>query len=163
ETEFPMTREEDGSGGIEVSDIYRAPSRATQAVVELHLRWARGGEVRWRDVLLTETTAPSPRTVRLATVHFRPSGGRTPEDNCRMSEPFVAEAARRKADLVVLGETLTYPGLGKKYHEVAEPIPGPSTEYFGQLAKKNNIYIVPGLLERDGNVVYNVAVLIGPD
>ena len=41
----------------------------------------------------------------LATVHFRPSGGNTPADNCRMYEPLVAEAARRKADLVVLGET----------------------------------------------------------
>jgi predicted amidohydrolase len=163
ETEFPATREEDATGWTEVSDTYRAPSRATQAVVELHLRWARGGEVRWRGVSLTETEAPAPRIVRLATVHFRPSGGATPEDNCRMYEPFVAEAARQKADLVVLGETLTYPGLGKKYHEVAEPIPGPSTEYFGHLAKKHNIYIVPGLLERDGNLVYNVAVLIGPD
>ena len=80
-----------------------------------------------------------------------------------MYEPLVAEAARQKADLVVLGETLTYPGLGKKYHEVAEPIPGPSTEYFGRLAKKHNLYIVAGLLERDGHLVYNVAVLIGPD
>ena len=80
-----------------------------------------------------------------------------------MYEPLIAEAARQKADLVVLGETLTYVGLGKKYHEVAEPIPGPSTEYFGRLAKEHNMYIVPGLLERDGHLVYNVAVLIGPD
>jgi predicted amidohydrolase len=101
--------------------------------------------------------------VRLATVHFRPKGGKTPEDNCRMFEPFIAEAARQKADLVVLGETLTYVGLGKKYHEVAEPVPGPSTDYFGRLAKKHNLYLVPGLLERDDHLVYNVAVLIGPD
>ena len=80
-----------------------------------------------------------------------------------MVEPFIAEAARQGADLVVLGETLTYVGLGKKYHEVAEPIPGPSTDYFGRLARKHNLYIVPGLLERDGHLVYNVAVLIGPD
>jgi predicted amidohydrolase len=53
--------------------------------------------------------------------------------------------------------------MGKKYHEVAEPIPGPSTDYFGELAKKHNLYLVPGLLERDGHLVYNVAVLIGPD
>lgn len=163
ETEFPPTRGDDGSGWTEVSDTYRAPSRAARAVVELHLRWARGGEVRWRGASLAETTAPPPRTARLAAVHFRPSGGKTPEDNRRMYEPLIAEAARRKADLVVLGETLTYPGLDRKYHEVAEPIPGPSTEYFGRLAKEHNLYIVPGLLERDGDLVYNVAVLIGPD
>ena len=163
ETEFPTTRAADRQGWTEVSDTYQVPSRATQVVVELHLRWAPGAEVRWNNVSLTETDPPPARTVRLATVHFRPAGGRTPEDNCRMYEPFIAEAARQKADLVVLGETLTYVGLGKKYHEVAESIPGPSTDYFGRLAKKHNLYIVPGLLERDGHLVYNVAVLIGPD
>jgi predicted amidohydrolase len=163
ETEFPAAKATDPKGWTEVSDVYQAPSRATQAVVELHLRWASGGEVRWAGVSLTEAEAPAPRTVRLATVHFIPRGGKTPEDNCRLYEPLIAEAARQKADLVVLGETLTYPGLGKKYHEVAEPVPGPSTDYFGQLAKKHNLYIVPGLLERDGHLVYNVAVLIGPD
>jgi predicted amidohydrolase len=132
-------------------------------IVELHLRWTAGSEVRWGGVSLTETAAPAPRTVRLATVHYIPSRGKTPEDNCRQYEPLIAEAARQKADFVVLGETLTIVNLGKKYHDVAEPIPGPSTEYFGQLAKKHNLYIVPGLLERDGHLVYNVAVLIGPD
>jgi predicted amidohydrolase len=58
---------------------------------------------------------------------------------------------------------LTYVGLGKKYHEVAESIPGPSTDYFGELAKKHNLYLVPGLIERAGHLAYNVAVLIGPD
>jgi predicted amidohydrolase len=162
ETEFPTTRETDKQGWTTVSDSYRAPSTATQAIVELHLRWT-DGEVRWRDVSLAETTAPPPRKVRLATVHFTPRGGKTSGDNCRMFEPMIAEAARRKADLVVLGETLTYPDLGKKYDEVAESIPGPSTRYFSELAKKHHLYIVPGLIERDGNLIYNVAVLIGPD
>jgi predicted amidohydrolase len=163
ETEFPTTRDADAAGWVEVSDTYPAPTRATQAVVELHVRWAANSEVQWGGVALTETDAPRPRTVRLAAVHYRPQGGKTPADNCRQYEPLIAEAARQKADLVVLGETLTYVGLGKKYHEVAEPIPGPSTDYFGRLAKEQNLYIVPGLLERDGHLVYNVAVLIGPD
>jgi len=165
ETEFPKTWEgADGKGWTDVADVYQAPVRATQAIVELHLRWpAPYREVRWADVSLAETSKPMPRTVRLATVHFTPKGGKTPQDNCRQYEPLIAEAAHQKADLVVLGETLTYVGLGKKYADVAEPIPGPSTEYFGKLAKEHNLYLVPGLLERDGHLVYNVAVLIGPD
>src|SRR2546430_466687 len=55
----------------------------------------------------------APRTVRGAAVLSRPRGGRTREDNCRLYEPLIAEAAKQKADLVVLGETLTYYGLGK--------------------------------------------------
>jgi predicted amidohydrolase len=163
ETEFPTTREADRDGWAEVSDTYRAPARATQAVVELHLRWPTpGGVVRWAGVTFAETAPPAPRTVRLATVHFKPNG-KTPEENCRQYEPLVAEAARQKADLVVLGETLTYVGLGKKFPEVAEPVPGPSTDFFGRLAKKHNLHIVAGLVERDGPLVYNVAVLLGPD
>ena len=35
------------------------------------------------------------------------------------------------------------------FEEVAEPVPGPSTEYFCALAKKHNIYIVVGLVDRE--------------
>ncbi len=163
ETEFPAARSVSADGWTEVSDTYRAPSGATQAVIELHLQWAPNAEVRWGNVAVTETTPPPPRKVRLAAVHFMPKGGKTPLDNCRQYEPLITEAARQKADLVVLGETITEIRLGKKPHEVAEPIPGPSTDYFGTLAKKHNLYIVPWLVERDGHRVYNVAVLIGPD
>jgi predicted amidohydrolase len=148
EPEYPLDRDTDAKGWTSVSGIYRAPSKATQAVVELHLR---------------EVTPPPARKVRLAAVHFMPRGGKSPMDNCRMFEPFIADAAKQCADLVVLGETITYVGLGKSFADVAEPIPGPSTEYFCALAKKHKIYIVVGLVERDGHLIYNVAVLIGPD
>jgi predicted amidohydrolase len=164
ETEFPTTHEADAKGWTEIADTYEAPAKAAQAIIELHLRWPTpGGEVRWAGVSFAEVAPPQPRTVRLATVHYIPRGGKSPQDNCEQYAPFIATVAKQKADLVVLGETLTYVGLGKKYHEVAEPVPGPSTEYFGKLAKQHNLYIVAGLLERDGHLVYNVAALIGPD
>ena len=84
-------------------------------------------------------------------------------DNCRMFESLIADAARQRADLVVLPETLTFYGLGKSFDEVAESLPGPSTDYFGELAKKHNLYIVAGLVERDRHWIYNVAVMLGPD
>lgn len=163
ETEYPTTNGSNAAGWTQMSDSYRAPTKARQAIVELHAQWAPSSEVRWSGVTLAEVSPPPPRTVRLATVHFRPRGGKTPLDHCRLFEPFVAEAAKQTADLVVLGETLTYCGLGKSFAEVAEPIPGPSSEYFGQLAQKHNMYIVAGLVERAGHLLYNVAVLLGPD
>lgn len=163
ETEFPTPKGANADGWTELSDTYRAPSKATRAVVELHLQWATNSEVRWSGVSFTESVAPASRKVRLAAAHFRPSGGKTPMDNCRMYEPLVAEAARQKADLVVLGETVTHVGIGKSTQEIAEPIPGPSTEYFGQLAKKHNLHIVVSLDEREGHLIYNTAVLLGPD
>lgn len=163
EAEHPLDKETDANGWTEVSDTYRAPSKATQATIELHLQWASNAQVEWSDVSLEEVDPPTPRKVRLATVHFRPQGGKSPEGNCRLFAPLIAEAARQEADLVVLPETLTYFGTGLSFAQCAEAIPGPSTEYFGELARQHRIYIVAGLVEREKHLIYNVAVLMGPD
>ncbi|MBO0800466.1 MAG: carbon-nitrogen hydrolase family protein [Blastocatellia bacterium] len=163
EPEYPTDKSTDRQGWTEVSDTYRAPLKATQAVVELYLRWAPRGKVEWCNVSFTKSAPLPERNVRLAAAHFRPHGGKTPMDNCRQFEPLIAEAAGQRADLIVLPETLTYYGLGRSYVDVAEPIPGPSTTYFGELAKKYNLYIVAGLVERDRHLIYNVAVLLDPD
>jgi predicted amidohydrolase len=163
ETEFPVPGPVRPDGWTPMSEIYRAPKAATQMVVRLHLQWAANCEVRWADVSVTPSDPPPPRKVRLATAHFRPIGGKTALGNCKLYEPLIAEAGKQKADVIVLGETLTYAFVGKKMHEVAEMIPGPSTEYFGALAKQHNLYIVAGLVERDGHLIYNTAALIAPD
>lgn len=161
--EFPATKAARSDGWTEVSDTYLVPGHATQARVELHFQWAADASVEWSKVSLVETAAPAPRIVRLATIHFMPRGGKTPADNFRLSAPLIAEAARQKADLAVLGEVLPTAGLGKKNEEVAEPVPGPTTRRFGELARQHNLYLVFSLVERAGHLLYNAAVLIGPD
>ncbi len=161
--EYPIAEREMGDGWIEVSGTYRVPKLATQAKVTLFLKWAPGGRIAWSDVRVAETSPPSGRKVRLATIHYRPQGGKSAADNCRQFAPLIAKAAAQQADLVVLPETLTYYGMGKDYAAMSEPIPGPSTDYFGKLARQHDLYLVAGLLERDQHLVYNVAVLIGPD
>ena len=163
EPEYPGELNERADGWTEVTGTYRAPPKATRAVIELHLQWAANARVEWRDATLVETTPPPARLVRLAGIHYRPKGGKSPLENCREFEPLIAEAARQRADLVVLPETLTYYAMRRSYADCAEPVPGPSTEYFATLAKQHSLYIVAGLLERDGALVYNVAALIGPD
>jgi predicted amidohydrolase len=163
EAEHPPTRGAGTNGWTEISALYRVPSNAVSVRVELHLQWAPNAAVRWSAVSLAKAPPPEPRKVRLAAVHFRPTGGKTPMDNCRAYAPLVAEAARQRADLVVLGECVTYLNLGKTEAEVAEPIPGPATEYFGTLTRQHNLYLVASLNERAGHLIYNTAVLIGPD
>ncbi len=166
EPEYPRDRPEKGEsngGWVEVSGVYQAPQGATQARVELHLLGAPNGKVEWSDVAFLATEAPTPRKVRLASVHYRPRGAKTPMEACRQFARLIEEAARRKADLVVLGETLTYAGVGSSYADCAETIPGPSTDYFGELAKTHQLYVVAGLIERDRHQLFNAAVLIGPD
>jgi predicted amidohydrolase len=160
--EYPTEREAAG-GWAEFAAVYQAPGNARKAVVDLHLLWAPRGRVEWRDISLREAQAPQGRKVRLAAVHFRPVGGKTPEGNRLLFAPLIEKAAAQRADLVVLGETLTYYGLGRKPAETAEPVPGPSTEFFGELARKHNLYIVAGIFERDRHLVFNTAILMGPD
>ncbi len=161
--EYPADRAPGDDGWTEVSGVYRAPADARQATIELHLDWAESAKVEWSQISLAATSAPTPRKVRLATIHFIPTGKVSPADNCRQFAPLIAEAAKQKADLVVLPETLTHTNTGRTYAEAAEAIPGPSTDYFSALAKQYELHLVAGLLERAGHVVYNVAVLIGPD
>jgi predicted amidohydrolase len=59
-----------------------------------------------------------------------------------------------------LPEGIAVVGTGKSYVDVSEPIPGPSTAFLGQVAKRNQVYVVAGIYERDNDVVYNTAVLL---
>ena len=62
-----------------------------------------------------------------------------------------------------LPEGITIVGTQNNYIEVSEAIPGPSTQYLGHLAKKYGMYIVAGIYEKEGPVVYNTSVLINRD
>ena len=163
EPEFPAvvgTRD----GWDELAGVYLAPPDAATATIELHFRWGDPhSSVRWRRARLETAPATPKNLVRLATIHYQPRGGETSMDKCHQFAPLIEQAANQDADLVVLPETLTYYGTKGTYADAAEPIPGPSTDYFAELAKQHDVYIVAGLLERDGHLIYNVAVLLGPD
>ena len=163
EPEFP-TDGETQNGWTELRGTYRAPPAATRAKIELHFRWGEpNSTVLWSLPTLNQIAEPKPRIVRLATVHFKPHDGKTPAEKCRSFAPFIRQAAEQDVDLLVLPELLTTYKIEGDRISAAETIPGPSTEYFGGLAKQHDMYIVAGLLERDGHLVYNVAVMIGPD
>lgn len=161
--EYPLIYSDlNPEGWTEISDVYLVPSFAAKAIVELELRCAPNALIEWSGVSLVEVDPLEPRIVRLAAAHFIPQGMKSPKERREAFNPIIAEASRQKANLVVLPEVLTY-WHGESFFSVSEPIPGPSTDYFGSLARKYNIYIVPGLVEREGQYIYNVAVLIGPD
>jgi predicted amidohydrolase len=79
---------------------------------------------------------------------------------------LIERAARQGAKLIVLPEVWT--GLGYStptaYKEIAEPIPGPTTDKLGALAKRYGCHIVGSTYESvAGGTMYNTASLIGPD
>jgi len=84
--------------------------------------------------------------------------------NLDKAEAFVVEAARAGARLVVLPEVFLW--RGARDHEVAmaEPIPGPTTQRLGALARRLNIYLLAGsFLERSGAArAFNTSLLFDP-
>lgn len=164
QAEYPATaREKDARGWQTLGQTYRSPAGAAQAKLELNYRWDGDGTVFFSEASLEKAAAPAPRIARLATVRYRPKGPATPEENVRRFCDFVARAAARKADIVCLPEGITIVSTGKSYLEVGEPVPGPTTRMLGDCARANRVYIVAGLLEKDGPALYNTAVLIGRD
>ena len=136
-----------------------APSGASQVQVELLLLNAPQGAVWWDHVRLEKIDAPKPRLVRVATVNYR---ARNTHSVAESIAKFidVAKANVKSSDLLVLPEAISISGNGLKYVEGSEPIPGPSTDALGQLARDLNSYVVAGLMEREGTSAYNTAVLI---
>lgn len=161
--EFPLETRTVDRGWTLVTGTYRAPGAAKQAVVELHLQWTPKGRIEWSDVELKQVPEPAKRTVRLAAAHLQPRGGTTAVEKCMAYAPLIEQAGRKRADLIVLGETVNYYDTGRSPVEVAEPIPGPSTECFAGLARKNKTHVVVSLYERERHLVYNTGVLITPE
>lgn len=81
---------------------------------------------------------------------------------------LVEEAAKKGAKLIALPEMSTTGYCWYDRAEVSpfvEPIPGPTTETFGRIAREYQCWIVVGLPEVDEKtgIYYNSAALIGPD
>jgi predicted amidohydrolase len=66
------------------------------------------------------------------------------EQNRETAEAHVREAASSGADLVALPELWSCHGLDEVYRENAEPVPGPTTEFLGSLARELKVYVLGG-------------------
>ena len=90
------------------------------------------------------------------------------EDNKRRLADGIREVAEQGAELVVLQElhnSLSFCQVEKVDNfDLAEPIPGPSTEFFGEQARKYGVVIVTSLFERRAAGLYhNTSVVIERD
>lgn len=76
------------------------------------------------------------------------------------------EAAAAGCELLVLPECATSGYMFESPEEAAghaEEIPGPSIEALEESCARLDVYCVAGILERDGDVLRNTAVLVGPE
>ena len=126
----------------------------------MHYRWDPDGIVHFGAVSFKKNNPPESRRVRLATINYKPRDSKSSLENLEKFSEFIAKAAAQKADIVCLPEGITLAGTDLNYISASELVPGPTTEFLGKIARKYHLYIVAGILERKGNIVYNTSVLI---
>jgi len=97
-----------------------------------------------------------------------------PEANARaMTDRLARAVTEDRPDLVVFPElansgyvTSRDPQFMRRYLDVAEPVPGPTTSLLAAAARQHAVHVVVGLLERHPTIpgtMYNSAILIRPD
>ena len=96
------------------------------------------------------------------------SMGPDPEANFASAVAHISEAARRGANIVCLPELFRTQYFCQRedlaLFDLAEPIPGPSTEKLGEVARETGVAIVASLFERRAPGLYhNSAVTLGVD
>ncbi len=106
------------------------------------------------------------KKVKLGLVQMRCAAD--PRENLARAVAKTREAAERGAQIVCLQELFTSQYFCQiedhKYFDLAEPIPGPSTDALGEVAREKGVVIVASLFEKRGPGVYhNTAAIIDAD
>ncbi|UPA27581.1 nitrilase family protein [Shinella oryzae] len=103
--------------------------------------------------------------LKVASIQMEPVFGET-AGNVARSIALLEEAAEKGARLAVLPELCNTGYVFESRSELralAEEIPaGPSTTAWIEAARRLDMHIVAGITERDGEVFYNSAVIVGP-
>jgi predicted amidohydrolase len=82
------------------------------------------------------------RKIRAAAIQMSSTPNK--EENKATAEALIREAVSAGADLVALPELWSCHGLDEVYRENSEPIPGPTTEFMGDLARELGVYLLGG-------------------
>ncbi len=109
---------------------------------------------------------PAKRTVTIGLVQMRCTPD--PEENTRRAIAGVREAAARGAQVICLPELFRSLYFCQSEEHVnfalAEPVPGPSTERFGALARELGVVIIASLFEKRAEGLYhNTAAVLDAD
>lgn len=80
--------------------------------------------------------------------------------NLDRATAMIRQAADSACDVVVLPECLDLAWTWPEARRIAQPIPGERSAQLAAAAKQHRVWVVAGLTERDGDKVFNSAVLL---
>ena len=115
---------------------------------------------------MSQANDPARPLLQVSCIQFEPLIGDV-DGNLARSSTLIRAAAASGSRLIVLPELANTGYVFETLEEVrslAEPMPdGRSARAWSQLAQELNIYLVAGITERDGDRLYNSALVAGPD
>jgi predicted amidohydrolase len=145
-------------------DTFAAPDNCDAAEVRLLLRYAPEGHAEFLQAALCPGELPPPRRLRVGTMKCRPEQPATAADHARVYGERIDELTAMGADLILLPEFANTAALasarGEDLREQAEPLDGGFVQMLADKARVSGCYLGAGLLERDGDFVFNTAVLL---
>ena len=114
---------------------------------------------------MTKKKGRNEAVVKVACIQMEPVAG-DKDGNVRKSAERIEEAAGNGAKLIVLPELCNSGYVFEtraEAFELSEEVPGgPTIAIWAELAARHQLHIVAGFNERDGEVLYNASVVIGP-
>lgn len=117
-------------------------------------------------LLLSACAAPSstsrPERLRIALCQLRCVDGER-EANLARVEAALEAAARDGARIACFPETCLLGWVNPAAHDLAEPIPGPTSDRLAALARRHEMMIAIGLAEKAGEDLYDSALLFDVD
>jgi predicted amidohydrolase len=100
--------------------------------------------------------------MKIAMAQMLVEGGKLAENLKRATEA-IAAAKTQGAQIIVLPECLDLGWTHPSVQNLAQPIPGSTSEILAQAAKKAGIMVVAGITEKEDARLYNSAVIISAD
>ena len=85
--------------------------------------------------------------------------------NLRRAEELIDAAVARGARFVVMPEYVSFLGAKEQHHEIAESIPGPTTDRFAAKAREHGIFLLGSSIHEQSDTAgmfYNTSVMFDP-
>lgn len=106
------------------------------------------------------------REMTLALVQFHPQLGAVNDNLDRMGKMIQQICTTQRVDLIAFPELATtgYEN-GVNFTDLAEPLPGYTSNFLGKLAGDYHVWLATGMVVKHKveSVIYNSAIVIGPD
>lgn len=139
---------------------FETAKEVSEAEIQLGARYIESGKVSWCEVSLAETERERSRIINVTAVKWNSYASGTVGNNRRQIENLLDQAGSLKSDLVLLPEFTNCHSPNIVYEDVAEAVPeGETCRLLAEKARQYKMNVCAGIVERDGDYLYNSAVL----